>query len=446
MEIYFLKRTEILSIGFMMFSIYFGAGNLIFPPALGQAAGNNLLPAIIGFLLTGVGLPFLGIVAIAFKGGRYTEFISEHVHPQFAFILLGILYLTIGPLFAIPRTAAVAFEIGVKPFLTSDNIVIGQAIYTTIFMGTTYFLALNPGKIVDRVGKILTPLLLFFLVILFAKSFITPLGNILPAAGNYIATPFSEGFQNGYLTMDLLASIAVGAIVVNAVRIRGITDSQKIGKICIIGGFIAIILMSCVYLSLGYIGATSASLLGHSSNGAILLADSARAFFGPLGNILLAIIMFMACLTTSCGMSSACSAHFNDAFKNKISYQRVLLYITLFSLIAANVGLTQLIHISIPFLTAMYPIVIVLVLLSLSSRWWQRRNNVYRWSLAFTLIFSIFDGINAAGLQINYINALFNAYIPFYTVHLGWICPALLGVLIGYGLSFINNKETAACN
>ncbi|WP_330997976.1 branched-chain amino acid transport system II carrier protein [Pectinatus sottacetonis] len=431
----YLKRTEIISIGFMMFSIYFGAGNLIFPPAVGQAAGTNLLPAIAGFLLTGVGLPFLGIVAIAFQGGHYTEFISKHVHPKFAFILLGLLYLTIGPLFAIPRTAAVAFEIGVRPFISIHSMVWSQLLYTAAFFIATYLLALNPHKIIDRIGKILTPILLFFLIVLFARSYISPLGAVSAAVGTYITAPFAQGFQNGYLTMDLLASLAVGAIVVNTVRMRGVKEKRRIGRVCIAGGLISIILMSGVYISLAYIGATSAGSFGPFNNGAVLLANAASVFFGPLGNILLAVIMTIACLTTSCGIASACAWYFNKASQNRVSYQRILLYCILFSFVAANIGLTKLIQISVPFLTAMYPVVIVLVILSLFSRVWKERSSVYRWSLGFTLFFSIFDGINAAGIQITGINFLFNKYIPFYPVHLGWVIPALLGIIIGYGIS-----------
>ena len=438
-----LTKTEIVSIGLMMFSIFFGAGNLIFPPALGQTAGNHLVPAILGFLLTGVGLPLLGVVAIALKGGRYTEFIEQHVHPKFALVLLSVLYLTIGPLFAIPRTGAVSFEIGIRPILTQDSMQLGQFIYTAVFFILTYVLALNPSKIIDRVGKILTPLLLFFLVVLFAKSFLSPLGDILPATGDYLVTPFSQGFQNGYLTMDLLASLAVGAIVVNAVRMQGIEDEKQIGRICMIGGVIAVTLMSGVYISLGYLGATSAGVLGQSPNGGVLLSEAAGIFFGPMGNALLALIIMSACLTTSCGMASACAWYFNGALKNKVSYQRILLYSTVFSFAASNVGLTELIRISIPFLTAIYPVVIVLVLLSLFSGLWRKRTGVYRWSLAFTFAFSIFDGLNAADLQIDAINTLFGQYIPFYAVHLGWLVPAVLGAVLGFFLS--GRKMAADC-
>ncbi len=439
-----LSKFEILSIGLMVFSIFFGAGNLIFPPALGQAAGTNLLPAILGFLLTGVGLPMLGIVAIALRGGQYTEFIAEHVHPRFAVLLLTVLYLTIGPLFAIPRTGAVSFEIGIRPFLGYEDIQLGQLVYTAGFFLLTYFLALNPTKIVSRIGKILTPLLLLFLAVLFLRSFWAPMGNIMAPEGIYRTAPFLQGFQDGYLTMDLLASLAVGAIVVNAVRMAGVEDNRSIGRICIFAGLISVTLMSGVYLSLGYLGATSASVLGLSANGGVILSSAAGIFFGSMGKALLALIIAFACLTTSCGMASACAWYFHAASDNRISYQRVLLISLLFSFAASNLGLTELIRISVPFLVAMYPVVIVLVVLSLFNAQLGGRPSVYRWSIAFTLAFSIFDGLNAAGIHPGVINDLFSQYLPLYASNLGWTTPALAGAILGRVLSFRQHAEQAA--
>lgn len=416
----------------MMFSIFFGAGNLIFPPALGQEAGNNFVPAIIGFLLTGVGMPLLGVVAIALKGGKYTEFIERYVHPKFAFCLLGVLYLTIGPLFAIPRTGAVSFEIGIRPFLGTDTMLMGQGIYTAAFFILTYFLALNPSKMVARVGDILTPALLLFLVVLFAKSFVSPLGDILPATGTYVDIPFLQGVQNGYLTMDLLASLAVGALVVNSVRLTGVEDNKAIGKACICSGMIAMFFMSLVYVSLGYLGATSASVMGHSANGGVLLSAAAGMLFGPLGSSLLAVIIGLACLTTSCGMASAFAWYFHEALGGRVTYQRLLFFATVFSFAVSNVGLTELIRISVPFLIAIYPVVIVLVVLSLFAGLIGTRRSIYCWSIAFTLAFSIFDGLNAAGLQIAVVNELFSRFIPLYSVNFGWVVPAFAGVLIGF--------------
>ncbi|SDG67987.1 branched-chain amino acid:cation transporter, LIVCS family [Selenomonas sp. WCT3] len=429
-----------MTVGFMMFSIFFGAGNLIFPPALGQAAGDHVLTAMIGFLVTGVGLPLLGITAIALQGGKYIEFIRKMTYPWMATMLLVILYLTIGPLFAMPRTGAVSFEIGIRPFLSADNMTLGQAVYTAIFYAASYYLALNPNKLIDRVGKMLTPVLLVFLVILFAKAFVTPLGDILDATGAYIETPFVQGFQDGYQTMDLLASLAIGTLVVNAIRMRGVTSNRAISQVCLIAGLISVVLMSMVYGSLSYIGATSASVLGHSENGGQLLAAAISIFFGPAGNLLVAVIISLACLTTCCGITSGTAWFFNKLFKNKISYERLLLFSILFSFVASNVGLTQIITLTIPFLVGIYPLVIVFVLLSLFDRFIDWRRSVYRGAMNFTMVFAIIDGLNAASIQLPGVNEFLTAYLPFYSITMGWVIPALLGAFLGFVYSCFQEK------
>ena len=439
-----LSKGELISIGLMMFSIFFGAGNLIFPPALGQAAGQSVLPAMAGFLVTGVGLPLLGIAAIAMQGGKYIEFISRMTRPAFATALLVILYLTIGPMFAVPRTGAVSFEIGIRPFLSEDSMAVGQVIYTGLFFLATYYLALNPSKLIDRVGKILTPVLLLFLALMFVRAFSAPLGEIIDATGSYVSAPFAQGFQDGYQTMDLLASIAIGTLVVNAVRERGVEGSKDLGRVCLAAGMIALTLMSLVYGSLAYIGATSAGVLGHSANGGQLLADAVGIFFGPLGNLFLAVVIGLACLTTSCGISSGAAWFFNKLLKNQVSYQRLLLAIVLFSFGVSNFGLTQIIALAVPFLVGIYPLVIVLVMLSLFHSFIGGRKLVYRCALDFTLVFAVIDALNAAGFKVPVLNAVLADYVPFYSLMLGWLLPALLGTAIGFVISRFQGAAEAA--
>lgn len=435
------KKSELLTIGFMMFSIFFGAGNLIFPPALGQAAGTSTPLAMLGFLTTGVGLPLLGITAIALQGGRYIELINSRTYPWFATALLVVLYLCIGPVFAVPRTGAVSFEIGIRPFLQEDSLTVGQAVYTALFFGASYYLSLNPNKLIDRVGKLLTPVLLIVLAVLFIKAFATPLGTILPATGNYIDAPFTQGFQDGYQTMDLLASVAIGTLVVNAVRMRGVTDNRAIGRICLIAGLITVTLMACVYGSLAYLGATSAAVLGHSANGGQLLANAVSIFFSTAGNGLLAAIIILACLTTSCGMLSGGAWFFNQLLKKQVSYERLLLLFTLFSFAVSNVGLTQIIALAVPFLVTIYPLVIVFVILSLFDRVIGWRKSIYHWALNLTLVFALIDGLNAAGIHFHPLNQLLTAYLPFYKLTMGWVVPAICGTAIGLVLSFFQKKD-----
>ena len=439
-----LKKKDLLTLGFMMFSIYFGAGNLIFPPALGQAAGDHTLLAMLGFMTTGIGLPLLGITAIALAGGEYVPLLRAKTWPMFATSLLVILYLVIGPLFAMPRTGAVSFEIGIRPFLAEENLGLGQFIYTAIFFAASYYLALNPNKIIDRVGKMLTPALLIVLGILFVQAFHAPLGEVFAPTGSYIDAPFAQGFQDGYQTMDLLASIAIGALVANAVRLRGITDSHAIGAACLVSGLITVTLMAIVYGSLAYIGATSASVFGHSENGGQILSGAVGIFFGSAGNLLLAVIIALACLTTCCGITSSAAMFFNKLLKGRISYERLLLFSILFSFAASNVGLTQIIALAVPFLVVIYPLVIVFVILSLFDRAIGWRKSIYQCAMALTLVFSLIDGLHAAGLSNAAMHAILVSYIPFYEVMMGWVCPAIVGTLIGWGVSLFQTAPVPA--
>ena len=438
-----LKKKDLLTLGFMMFSVFFGAGNLIFPPALGQAAGTNTLPAMLGFMTTGVGLPLLGITAIALAGGEYVQLLKRRTFPWFATALLVILYLIIGPLFAMPRTGAVSFEIGIRPFVGAGDVTLPQVIYTALFFGASYYLSLNPNKLIDRVGKMLTPALLVVLVILFLRTFWAPMGEVLAPMGAYIDAPYAQGFQDGYQTMDLLATIAIGALVVNAVRYRGVTDTRTIGKACFAAGFITVFLMACVYGSLAYLGATSVTVLGHSENGGQLLAEAVRIFFGAAGNVLLALIIILACITTCCGITSSAAMFFHKLFKKKISYERLLLFSILFSFGASNIGLTQIIALAVPFLVAIYPLVIVFVILSLFDRFIGWRKSIYQGAVLVTLAFSLTDAMHAAGFGSAALYEMLAAHVPFYGVMMGWVCPAALGAVFGFVVS-LGQKEPVA--
>ena len=430
-----LKKKDLLTLGFMMFSVFFGAGNLIFPPALGQAAGTNTLPAMLGFMTTGVGLPLLGIMAIALAGGEYVQLLKRRTFPWFATALLIILYLIIGPLFAMPRTGAVSFEIGIRPFVGAGDVTLPQAVYTALFFGASYYLSLNPNKLIDRVGKMLTPALLVVLVILFLRTFWSPMGAVLDPTGVYLESPYAQGFQDGYQTMDLLATIAIGALVVNAVRYRGVTDTRTIGKACLTAGLITVFLMACVYGSLAYLGATSVTALGHSENGGQLLAEAVRIFFGAAGNVLLALIIILACITTCCGITSSAAMFFHKLFKKKVSYERLLLFSTIFSFGASNIGLTQIIALAVPFLVAIYPLVIVFVILSLFDRFIGWRKSIYQGAMLVTLAFSLTDAMHAAGFGSAALYEMLAAHVPFYGVMMGWVCPAVAGAVLGFIIS-----------
>ena len=423
-----LTFMEILPIGLMLFASFFGAGNLIFPPALGQSAGVNFLPAAAGFCTTGVGIPLLGIIAIGLLRASNPEALALPVHPKFAKALIVVTVLTIGPFFAIPRTGAVSFDVGILPFISAENYDLGLALYSLFFFVVTYFLSVNPSKIVDWVGKILTPLLLISIAILVVQVFMHPMGEPQQAGGYYASMPYLKGFQEGYYTMDLLATMLFGTVVIDSIKVRGISEGSVLTRTCIMAGIIAAVLLAAIYFSLTYTGATSVAVFGVSDNGAIALSSIANYYMGTAGNVVLCLMIFFACLTTSIGLTVSAGSYLEQVLKYKMQYQRIAAIICNFSFAVSNVGLTKIISLSVPVLCLLYPIVIVLVMMAFMP---VKRACVYRSTLAFTIVFAIIDALNAAGVPMKTAEALFKDVIPFYSAGFGWFVPSIVGLVLG---------------
>ncbi|ASB87910.1 branched-chain amino acid transport system II carrier protein [Bacillus sonorensis] len=428
-----LSAKETIAIGLMLFALFFGAGNMIFPPQLGQAAGENVLPAIIGFLLTGVGLPLLGVIAVALTGSA--KGLADKAHPVFGTILIVSIYLTIGPLFAIPRTGNVSYVIAVEPFLGKQSSGIYLFIFTLIFFGITYFLALNPSKLVDRIGKILTPILLAVIAILVIKAFITPMGEIGAVTKAYQSAPLFTGFLEGYKTMDAIASIVFAIVVITAIKERGVTNPKSIAASCIKAGIVAAAGLALVYVSLAYLGATSVDTVGSLDNGGQILSKASAFLFGSFGNVVLGVAILFACLTTSVGLVSSCGEYFSKLIPS-LSYKTVVIIVSLFSLVIANFGLNEIISLSVPILSALYPLAIVVIFLSFIDKLFKERREVYIGTTLATGIFSIIDGLNAAKIPLGTLNEFLGQHIPFYSFGIGWLIPAIIGGIIGYILTF----------
>ncbi|MGK7378673.1 branched-chain amino acid transport system II carrier protein [Planococcus sp. 1R117A] len=428
-----LTLSESIMVGLMLFALFLGAGNIIFPPYLGQLAGNNIVPAITGFLLTGVGLPLLGILAIA-KAGGDLQTIAGRVNPIFGIVFTSIVYLTIGPFFGIPRTATVSFEIGVAPFLPSN---LGSSFwplltFTIIFFIVTILFSLNPTKLVDRIGKILTPILILVIGLLAVKSIITPMGEIEEPVGNYNTDAFFNSFLQGYLTMDAIAALVFGIVIIESIRAKGVTDQRSILKTTAFAGIIAATGLALVYLSLSYIGVTSVSAIGLQDNGGTIIALASRVLFGEMGGVILAAAILFACLSTSIGLVAA-TAQFSHKIYPKISYTSYVMAYAGFSTLIANIGLTQLIAVSLPVLLAIYPIAIVLVILSFFDRSFDRKPLVYVIALTLTGIISIFDGLRSAGISFNHVDKVFSV-LPLFEQGIGWFVPAIVGTLLGMAI------------
>lgn len=437
-----MSTGDMVAIGLMLFALFFGAGNLIFPPALGQAAGTNFWPAIIGFLLTGVGLPLLGVLAIGLSGHDHLQSMANRINPTFSLIFTVILYLSIGPFFAIPRTGTVSYEIGIKPFLpaTTGGFDIGLLIYTIVFFGIVGWLSLNPSKIVDRVGKLMTPVLLIALLVLLVATFVNPIDKSMAPIGDYIDNSFFKGFQEGYLTMDTLASLVFGIIVINAIKAKGVTDTKKIASLTLKSGLIAAGCLGFIYLGLGYLGNTANFAAGEANNGPTILTEASAAHFGIYGNIILGLAIIFACLTTAIGLITSCASYFQTIFP-RLTYKQLAIIFTLFSAAIANIGLSQLITISVPVLVAIYPIAIVLIFLTFAEPLFKGRVEVYRYSLLLTGIVSVIDGIKAAGLPLGGLYDSLGAILPLFDAGMGWLLPALVGAVLGYVISLTRNSD-----
>lgn len=431
-------------VGFMLFAIFFGAGNLIFPPNLGFASGQFFWPAIFGFILTGVGLPLLGIIVGSLDESGYKG-VLHRINPVFGILFLSAVYLTIGPLFAIPRTGATSYEMAVLPFLKAPS-AMSLLIFTIVFFGITLWLAINPSKMVDRVGAILTPLLLISIIALVVVSIflLSDTSPVKAQADVYtnLNTSFFSGFTSGYQTMDAIAAIAFSVIVINAIKEKGISKETGLFKQTILAGIIAAIALGFIYLTLGWIGShyhlSAAQLSEIKDNeldlGTYILTHVAHDTFGTFGKLLIGIIVSLACLTTSTGLVVAVSEYFNEIFP-KISYKTYAIAFTLFSFILANQGLKAVIEKSIPVLLILYPIAMTLVLIMLVAKFVPTPLLAFQIPIILVTIVSVLSVISSQFKVLPFMNAL-----PLKAQSMEWLIFAVVGYIIGYVLGLRQTK------
>ena len=318
-----LTFREIIVVASMLFGLFFGAGNLIFPVSMGQMAGSHMWPAAVGFLFTGVGLPLLGVAALGVSRESGLLALSSRVGRRYGIFFTCALYLTIGPFFAIPRCATVSFTVGIESlFPTADQTVV-LAVFSLLFFAAVLFFSLRPGEILTWIGKVLNPLFLCFLAILVIRALSAPMGQIAQIApsGAYASAAFSTGLLEGYNTMDALAGLAFGIIVVNAIRSLGVEEPGEVAKSTIKAGLFSSLLMALIYVLVTMIGAQSRGLFETAANGGEALAQIADHYFGSGGAIILAITVTLACLKTAVGLITSCAQTFVKMFPNGPSYR-----------------------------------------------------------------------------------------------------------------------------
>lgn len=424
-----LRGRNLLLVGFTLFSMFFGAGNLIFPPFLGAQAGTATWIAMVGFAISAIGFPILGVVEVARSGGLPN--LARRVHPWFSAVFILLIYLSIGPGLAIPRTAGTSFEM-VAPYLGGGRWM--QTVYSIVFFAAAGTVALRPEKLTKRLGKILCPTLIVLIVVLFVGCLLHPVASGYgEATGDYRSLPIITGFLGGYQTMDTIAALNFGVIIALNIRALGISDEREVVRGTIRAGIIAAVLFVLLYGMLAHVGAMSGAAFPGGENGAVTLTRITSALFGTGGGILLGAIFVIACFNTCTGLLSCCSEYFHEIVP-RVPYGGWVAFFAVASMLVSNVGLNQILAISVPVLGAIYPAALVLILLSLGGEKLTRLRFVYPLTVGLTSVESVVTALGQAKIHIPLLSDALAA-LPLAEQSLGWVLPAVVGFAAGVVLS-----------
>ncbi len=437
-----LSIKNIFAMGFMAFAMFLGAGNLIFPPLAGQMAGENVWVAAIGFLISGVGLPLLGVIVISKLGGINT--LTRELPKTLVRVFGSTIFLIIVPLYGVPRTALVAYEIGIVPFLDRPDY-LPRLLFSLAFFLPAWYLSLRPGKLLEIIGELITPALILLLTILGISPLIAPLGSTGPALGSYEHSALLTGFLDGYMTMDALAALMFGIVFITNLKSHGITDGNSLFKYSVLTGVIAACGLAMVYLSFFYLGATSREIIPVADNGGQILTLYVDILFGTSGNLLLAAVVILACFTTAIGLITAAGEYFDGLIK-PLNYTSIVGLISICCIMLANLELTQIITLFVPVLMILYPVCILLILLGLIRDWLPNCVLTYRTSLAITLLVSIADVMQNVDSALAKILMIPFNFLPGFESHLGWVLPALILLIFTVILGFIYPEKSAPHN
>lgn len=421
------KKKEILVLGFALFAMFFGAGNLIFPPSVGVNMGSNWLLAGFGFLLTGVGLPLLGVLAFT-KVGEVENF-AKIISPKFNTLYYSILILVIGPLFAIPRTGSTTIEMGVLPMLPNANHFMISIIASIVFFGITLALVLKESKITDIIGKFLTPIILIILAAVTIIGLTTDIGTPIVSKAEKV---FSYGFVQGYQTMDALASVIFGVVIVKGLEGKGIKDPHEQRSYLSGAGIIAALGLGLIYLSLMYLG----SRVSGVENGAATTSSAlyiAEATLGSLGKLAFGVCVSVACLTTSVGLVALASDWFERI--TPFSYRGIAIFTCIFSALMAIGGVDFIIKLSIPVLIILYPITIVLILLNMLG---IENKTVFK-SVSYTALIVATLEVLGSTFHISSLSKIIE-YIPLAKNGFSWLVPCVIVFVVSLFFSSKKNN------
>ena len=417
-----MKKTtkDAIIIGFALFSMFFGAGNLIFPGHLGYQLGSQYVTGMLGFIITGVGLPLLAILACA-KGGGTFESIAEKINKKFAIIFTAVLFLAIGPLLAVPRTAATTYEVAIHPFLPH---IPSWAVILVYFMINIFFV-LKKSSIIDTIGKFLTPALIAILVVLVVKGILMPIGAI-PEMNN--TGVFASSLLEGYQTMDAIAALLFAAIITSSIKNKGY-QGKEMSSMLLKASLVAVIGLAFVYGGLTFIGAQTSTLVSGEINKTALLILISQSILGSVGPVLIGLAMGLACLTTSIGLITAGSDFFETITKGKLSYKFNVIAISTVSFGVALLGVDKIVVFSAPILNLLYPVSITIIVYAFMQK--HLKIKAAQLGVFTSLICSIL--LLVPGLNLS--------FLPLASIGFGWVLPTAIAMIIGQ-LVFKEDKKS----
>lgn len=427
---------QLLVVSSLIFGMFFGSGNLIFPVHLGQMAGSHWFLAALGFAISGSLFPLLAILAVVVtKSDGLLDF-ARPMGPHFAALFLILVHLTIGPFFATPRTAATAYQMAVAPFMPKQFSTLGMFLFTGLFFAVTYLAATHQNSLLKIVGKYLNVGFLALLAVVFLVAFIKPMGNLNQSpTATYQTNATIGGLLEGYNTLDAVALLALSVTLIHAIRGLGYRG-KALTRLTAKAGLISISLEVLIYFGLVLLGALSMNQFKLSANGGIALSQIVGHYFSSVGTLLLGALVTLGVLTTAIGLVCSFAQDFHKLFP-KVSYRAWLRTTTLLSFLVANAGLNTIISWSLPVLMLMYPLALALIGLSLTVSQRPYAGTVYKVTIAFTALPAILDMLantpaTISGLApIQRLLGLYHTVIPFANLGLGWLLPALIGFTIG---------------
>ena len=439
-----LSFKQYLVVSSLLFALFFGAGNLIFPLHLGQLAGAHWFTAMLGFLCTGVALPLLSVLAISVTHSKGVYDIGRPLGSTFALVFMVLIHATIGPLFGTPRTATVPFAVGVQPLLPSNFVHYGLLVFSFLFFLAAFLLSYKESSIMASVGKLLNPIFLVLLFVVFFLAFLHPMSSagIQPVTSAYQNGSFFNGFLEGYNTMDALAGLAFGVTVVTAVNQLGKTNPLSNAKVTAKAG----LLVGLIYVVLIWLGATTLGQFKASADGGVAFNQLMTYYLGATGHALLATLLTLTCLTTAMGLVAAFAQDLHKHFP-KLSYVQWLGLMCVVSFLTANFGLDTIIQWSTPMLMFLYPFAMVLILLSVFSPLFKRDSAVYFWVVLLTTVPALMDMLASFPPVVSQsafakmVGNFQQSYLPLASIGMDWVPFAIVGLLFGLMCHWYKNKK-----